>query len=171
MIRHAAAALMAVCFVPLLSLQAQENSSVDLRATFGMRNGITGDTCSNGGQLMGGGSLRYHVSSRVSVGPEVLFVKQCDQQVFTFYHPQMTGMLHLAVDLGKGRVAPYLLGGAGFVRNRQFNGQSNYRAEFAGGGGAKFFLSDRLFLAPEAQVGGRVSHFRITGAIGIVLGP
>ena len=171
MTRLAAAAL-AVCFVPLLSLQAQDKSSVDLRATFGMRNGITNDTCASGGaQLMGGGSLRYHVSSRVSVGPELLFVRLCDQQIFTFYHPQMSGMVHLAVDLGKGRVSPYLLGGAGFVRNRDSFGRSNYRTEFAGGGGAKFFLTDRVFLAPEVQIGGRVSHFRVTGALGILLSP
>jgi opacity protein-like surface antigen len=164
---------LAVCFVPFLSAQAQEKSSVDLRATFGTRNAITEGTCSGGdGQVMGGASLRYHASSRVSLGPEFLFVRSCSRQTFTFYHPQVSGLFQAAVDLGEGsRLRPYLIGGAGFVRHKDSFGQGRYRAEYAGGGGAKIFLSDRVFVAPEVQTGGRVWFLRFTGSVGIVLGP
>lgn len=107
---------------------------------------------------MGGASLRYHVSSRVSVGPEALFAGSCNARTFTFYHPQMSLMLQAAVDLNEGsRVRPYLIGGAGFVRHADLSGRpARYGTEFAGGGGAKIFVSDRVFVAPEVQTGGRV---------------
>jgi hypothetical protein len=166
-------AVLAVCFAPILSAQAQDKSSIDLRATFGMRNTMTEGTCADGnGQALGGASVRFHATPRVSIGPELLFASACDRQRFTFYHPQMTGMLHLAVDLSDGeRFRPYLLGGGGFVRHRSSPaGRSvNYRFEGAGGGGAKIFLSDRVFVAPEVQFGGRVAFVRLTGSLGILI--
>jgi hypothetical protein len=164
-------AVLAVCFGSILSAQAQDKSTVDLRATFGMRNTMTEGTCFDGnGQALGGGSLRFHASPRVSIGPEVLFVSACDRQTFTFYHPQMSGMLHLAVDLSDGqRFRPYILGGGGFVRHSSLAGRpTRYRLEGSGGGGAKIFLSDRVFVAPEVQFGGRVAFVRLTGSLGIL---
>jgi hypothetical protein len=166
-------AVLAICFAPILSAHAQDKGSIDLRGTFGMRTAITGGACTNGnGQAMGGASLRFHATSRVSIGPEVLFVNPCDRQTFTFYHPQMSGMLHLAVDLSEGsRVRPYLVGGGGFVRHRSsLSGRpATNRMEAAGGGGVKIFLSDRVFVAPEVQFGGRVAFVRVTGSLGILL--
>ena len=87
-------AALAICFAPILSAQAQDKSSVDLRATVGIRNAMIEGTCSSGnGQAMGGASLRFHATARVSLGPELLFVSSCDRQTFTFYHPRMSGML------------------------------------------------------------------------------
>jgi hypothetical protein len=172
MIRFRLAAL-AICFAPILSAHAQDKGSIDLRGTFGMRTAITEGACASGnGQAVGGVSLRFHASSRVSIGPEVLFVSPCDRQIFTSYHPQLSGMLHFAVDLSEGsRVRPYLVGGGGFVRHRSsLAGRSaTTRMEAAGGGGVKIFLSDRVFVAPEAQFGGRVAFVRVTGSLGIVL--
>ena len=165
-------AVLAVCFAPILSAHAQDKPSADLRATFGMRNAITEGTCSSGnGQVMGGASVRFHATSRVSLGPEVLFAKPCDAQTFTFYHPQLSGMLHVAADLGQGRhIRPYLLGGAGFSRHRSLAGRPpTYRTEWSGGTGLKIFVSDRVFVAPEVQVGGRVAFVRVTGSLGILL--
>jgi opacity protein-like surface antigen len=172
-VRRLATAALAVCFVPFLSAQAQQKSSVDLRATFGMRNAIIEGTCSGSEwQAMGGASLRYHVTSRVSLGPEVLYVGSCSRQTFTFNHPQVSGLLHAAVDLNESsRVRPYLIGGGGFVRHKDSFGRSRYGAEFVGGAGAKIFLSDRVFVAPEVQTGPRVWFVRVTGSLGFVLGP
>jgi len=165
-------AVLAVCFAPILSAQAQDKPSADLRATFGMRNAITEGTCSSGmGQLMGGASVRIHATSRVSLGPEVMFASPCDGQTFTFYHPQLSGMFHVAADLSGGRrIRPYLIGGAGFARHRTSLGRPpTYRSEWAGGAGLKIFASDRVFVAPEVQVGGRVAFVRVTGGLGILL--
>jgi hypothetical protein len=165
-------AALAVCFTPILSAYAQDKGNIDLRGTFGMRNSITEGTCSNGnGQAMGGASVRFHVTSRVSLGPEVLFVSPCDRQTFTFYHPRMSGLVHLAFDFTKGRrIRPYLLGGGGFSRHRSLAGRPpSYRTEWTGGTGFKIFLGDRVFVAPEVQVGGRVGLMRFTGSLGILL--
>jgi hypothetical protein len=170
--RQFATVVLLITLFPMLSANGQDKSDIDLRATIGMRNAITEGTCSNSsGQVMGGASLRFHATPRVSIGPEVLFARACEGQTFTFYHPQMTGMLHVALDLSEGqRFRPYILGGGGFVRHRSLAGRAPlYRAEASGGAGAKIFLSDRVFVAPEVQFGGRVAFVRLTGSLGFLL--
>ena len=165
-------AALALCLAPVLSARAQDKSSIDLRAMVGARNAIIEGTCSHGeGQLMGGASIRYHATPRVSFGPEFLFIGACDQQTFTFFHPQMSGMMDVAFDLGKGRrLRPYFIAGGGFVRHRSLGGRAPlYRAEGWAGLGTKIFVSDRLFVAPEIQAGGGLASARFTTSLGLLL--
>jgi len=165
-------AVLAVCFASILTANAQDQGNIDFRATIGTRNALSEGTCGDGkGQVAGGASVRFYTSPRLSIGPEVLFFGACERQSFTFYHPQISGMIHLAVDLTRGqRILPYVLGGGGFVRHRSLPGRSPvYRFEAAGGGGARIVLSERLFVAPEVQFGGRAAFFRFTGSLGILL--
>jgi hypothetical protein len=120
---------------------------------------------------MGGGSVRYYFSPRLSAGPEVLLVRRCSTQTFTFYHPRISATVYLALDLNQSpRFRPYLLGGVGFVRHGSPPGlPARNSNEFAGGGGVKVFLSDRIFVAPEFQIGGRVWFTRVTGSLGWML--
>jgi hypothetical protein len=148
--------------------QAEDKSKLDMIATLGSRNTIE-DTCSGGGQFMGGGAVRFHIGPRFSVGPEVLFAQKCGRQTFTFFHPQLSTMAQLVYDLNQRRVRPYLIGGFGVVRHRVFGGAAGYRGEVSGGVGVKFFLSDRTFIAPELQAGGPAAFARISGSVGFVL--
>jgi hypothetical protein len=149
-----------------VSSQAQDKPTAELRATVGQRSAILESACSNGGQIMGGGAARYYFTPRVSAGPEVLFMRACDRQVFTFYHPRLTATIDLAMDLRQsGRIRPYLVAGIGVVRHES-RASTLSKIEFNGGAGARFFVNDRLFIAPEFRAGGEVAFMRFSVSVG-----
>ena len=150
------------------SAGAQDKSSVQVQATAGYRNAIIEGTCLGGGQITAGGALGYYFTPRVIVGPEVLLTRSCERQVFTFYHPQLSVMMRAAVDLNENsHIRPFLTGSGGFVRHRTFYSGSLYKAAVGGGAGSKFFLSTRVFVAPEIQVEVPVAALRITVSLGV----
>ena len=151
--------------------QAQNKSQVDARITAGSRVAVVEPTCSGGGgQLMGGGSVQYYFTAQSSIGPEILFVRSCERQTFTFYHPHLSAMMYVATDLSQSvRIRPYLIGGVGVVRHHSRFASPNYKVEVAGGAGSKVFIRRRMFVSPEAQVGAPVLFVRFTASIGFVL--
>src|SRR5712671_4480018 len=154
----------AVCFLCVMGVHAQTNPRVDLRITLGWRTTVADGTCGEGdghffrsGQFELGGSARYYVASRVSIGPEIQFMKPCKNQIYTYYHPRLTGKMNAAFDLNRSsRVQPYLVAGFGFVRSKTTPPDPvHYSLEGTGGLGARLFVSDRTFVAPEAHEIGR----------------
>lgn len=111
-----------------------------------------------------GGSVRVYLNRRVSVEPEFLYMYHSVNDQDFILQP------NLAVDLtsSKGRVVPYLIAGAGVIHHRgrfttfDFNGPSPVLRTVntsgtswtaSAGGGVKLFITDRLFVAPEARIG------------------
>jgi len=152
-----------------LSLEAQDRASIETQISLGKRDAIIEGTCSSGGgQVMLGGSFRYYATQKTSIGPELLYMRPCERQVFTFYHPQVSGMLQIVHDFGRNaHIRPYLIAGAGIVRHRSLYGPQT-KGEIAGGAGVKIFASKRTFIAPELQVGAAAPSVRFKVGFGIV---
>ena len=113
-----------------------------------------------------GGSARWYVSRRVSIGPEVTYMvgPRSDRDLF------VTG--NVTVDLRPARAAtwctPYLLAGAGFFRHSDtFSGQRYSSSEGAvtAGAGIRIGVTPRLWIAPELRVGWE-PHTRLGVTVG-----
>ena len=166
------------CLPSPTDVHAQTKPRLDLRIILGWRTTVADGTCGEGeghflrsGQFELGGSARYYVSSRVSVGPEIQFIQPCKRQIYTYYHPRLTGKMNAAFDLNRSsRVQPYLVGGFGFVRSKTTPPDPIHCSwEGTGGLGARLFVSKRTFVAPEAHVGGRIQIIRFAGSLGRLL--
>jgi opacity protein-like surface antigen len=116
-----------------------------------------------------GGALRWYLSPRFSVGPEVVYMNgpNGDSDVMA------TG--NVTFDLLSPRVSrnwmPYVVGGGGLLRHRELTGTGSFassEAAFAGGIGARAVVSDRWFVGAEWRVGSEL-HTRINGLVGVTL--
>jgi hypothetical protein len=113
------------------------------------------DDGSWGSHFVAGTSPRLYVSRRWSFAPEFIFMQGPGDDRDILLVP------NLAFDFTSSqRIRPYLVFGAGvlFHHTRWFTpggqeGQWLAGWTFGGGMGVKFFLSDRVFLAPEARLG------------------
>jgi hypothetical protein len=114
-----------------------------------------------------GGSARFYLTRRLSVEPELLYMRESRRDQDWVLVP------NVAFDFRRpgARVVPYAIGGAGLLRNKQTFGTWSYAANswtVGGGLGAKIFLTERLFVSPEVRIGTE-PFFRVTGSIGYVL--
>ena len=114
-----------------------------------------------------GGSARFYLTRRLSVEPELLYMRESRRDQDWVLVP------NVAFDFRRpdARVVPYVIGGAGLLRNKQTFGNWSYAANswtVGGGFGAKIFLTERLFVSPEVRIGTE-PIFRLTGSIGFVL--
>ena len=69
------------------------------------------------------------------------------------------------------RIVPYVIGGVGMLNHRANTDywDSNITGAISGGGfGAKLFLNQRVFIAPEFRIGWE-PHYRFTMGVGYVL--
>ena len=107
-----------------------------------------------------GGSLRYYLTRRLSIEPELLYMRRSRQDEDYVIVP------HIAFDLRDPRegVVPYVIGGVGLLHHRgRFSRvtpsgtvtdtvtSNTWSAN--GGAGVKIYLTDRLFVAPDVRVG------------------
>ncbi len=160
----AAAALVLFCFFPA---RAQEGAltppRVEVRATFGAAG--FGDELSYP-HFVAGGSVRFYLTRRLSVEPELLYMRGSAADQDYLFVPAV------AYDLAdpRKRAVPYVIGGVGvFQRRGRFTSPATWSAD--AGAGVKIFLNDRLFIAPEARLGyvGYEATMRGTVSIGYVL--
>jgi hypothetical protein len=114
-----------------------------------------------------GGSVRWHLTSRVSVGPEITYLigPGTDRDLL------VTG--NVTVDLRDPRGAawarfvPYVLVGAGLFRHSERFGRERYTSQEPGataGVGVRFRLTPYLWLAPELRLGWE-PHIRIGATV------
>lgn len=118
-----------------------------------------------------GGAFRWHLTPRLSVGPEVTFIQGENHS-----HQVLTG--NLVVDLrapapdGTPRITPFVVIGGGMFRTSEsFSGRSFASTEgaFTVGGGIKGPVSKRVELGVDVRLGWE-PHLRIAGVLGIRLG-
>lgn len=122
------------------------------------------------GHAIVGGSVRYYLSPRVSVGPEIVYMRGpgFDRDLF------LTG--NLTVDFlvrppgsRAGSVSPFLVAGGGLMSHSDRFGPTtytSYEGAFTGGGGARVWLTDRVYAIGEARIGWE-PHTRISGGAGV----
>ena len=109
-----------------------------------------------------GGSVRVYVSRRFSIEPEVFYMHHSENDQDLIVQP------NVAVDLLKptGKFVPYAIAGVGVIHHRgRFSGfdfttgaprqfDTSFTSWTASAGlGVKVFVSDKLFVAPEARLG------------------
>jgi hypothetical protein len=114
-----------------------------------------------------GGSIRYFFTRRLAIEPEFLFLRESRADQDFHFIPNLV----FEFFKNPGNVQPYLIGGVGLQRHRELTGTGFYSSNsaiFGGGLGAKIFVSDRWYVAPEFRIGWE-PFFRITGSIGYII--
>jgi hypothetical protein len=114
-----------------------------------------------------GGSIRYFFTRRLAIEPEFLFLRESRADQDFHFIPNLV----FEFFKNPGNVQPYLIGGVGLQRHRELTGTGFYSSNsaiFGGGLGAKIFVSDRWYVAPEFRIGWE-PFFRITGSVGYII--
>ena len=116
-----------------------------------------------------GGAVRWHLTPRVSIGPEIVWISGRNHS-----HLALTG--NVTVDLlgpTNGRpapVTPFVVVGAGMFQTREsfVNGGNFTSTEgaFTAGGGIRANPTDRLTVGVDARLGWE-THVRINGFVGV----
>ena len=118
-----------------------------------------------------GGAARFYLTPRLSVGPEVVFMRGPGEDRDFMATGNVTFDLFGPTGGRRPRITPFVVGGAGIFRNRnQFFGSSSAHTEgaFTAGGGVRAFVSDRVYVASDVRVGWEL-HLRATVAVGVQL--
>ena len=115
--------------------------------------------------LVAGGSMRFYVTPRMGIEPEFLYMRGPRQD------RDITFIPHFTYDFGNSlRRVPYVTGGMGVMRHTDMVGTGKYtNTEWtvSGGVGMKFFLTEKVFIAPEFRMGFE-PILRATASIGFV---
>jgi hypothetical protein len=120
--------------------------------------------------LIGIGS-RWYLGPRLSIGPEVVYMKGPDDDRDLFLTGNVTWDL-LGSSGRAPRVIPFVVGGAGLMWHRDRFGSRTFTSNegaFTAGGGARVRLNDRVFVAGDARIGWEL-HYRVAGTVGISFG-
>jgi hypothetical protein len=118
-----------------------------------------------------GGTGRFHVLPRISVGPEVAYVRGERHS-----HMMLTGNVTFDFLRPAGaeprRIAPFAVVGGGLFRTReQFPNEvfTSSEGAFTAGAGVRALAGERVMIGAEARVGWEL-HLRLNGTIGVRLG-
>ena len=138
--------LLTLCLAAPLVAQ---RGAVDARGTIGWTTFLDESSQSH---LFTGGAVRYYLTDRFSVEPEVFFLYKDETDKDVGFQA------NVAYDFARrgSRVVPYVIGGVGVLKTYLKFGPSRFdttEAVVSGGGGAKIYLNDRWFVAPEARLG------------------
>jgi hypothetical protein len=113
-----------------------------------------------------GGAVRWHLSPRLSIGPEVVYIQGDNHD-----HLVVTG--NLVFDFApEHSVQPFLVVGGGMFRtHEEFFDDAVTSAEgaFTVGGGVRARVTDRVAVGVDARVGWE-PHIRVGGLLSVRLG-
>lgn len=147
---------------------AQEKPSPVVEAEAGWM-GFVDDAIVN--ERLVGGTARWYVSPRISLGPEAVYVNGSHHS-----HLILTGNITydvLSPANGHSRpVTPFLVAGGGLFRTREtfFSGDfTSTEGAFTAGGGFRASAGDRVTIGIDARVGWEL-HVRVNGFVGLRLG-
>jgi hypothetical protein len=119
-----------------------------------------------------GGGLRIYFSRRWSVEPEFIHARDKSGS-FTDINSILWGNIAFDFRHRDRKIVPYWYGGPGVTRHTTRFGsfsQTTVEAGFGTGGGVRFMLSDRVFVAPQVRIGIADGIFsEVTGSIGFIL--
>ena len=119
-------------------------------------------------ETMVGGTVRFYLTPRASVGPEVVYIKNSGHS-----HLMVTGNVTYDVlgPVGGRRrlLTPFLVAGGGVFQTRdEFRGETfkSNEGAFTAGGGLRAVAEDHLIVGVETRVGWEL-HLRVNGFIGV----
>lgn len=168
----AAAIVVLACFLQASAQQELTPPKSEIKATVG----ASGFGDDNLPHSVFGGSVRLYVTRRLSVEPEFLYMYHSSNDQDYIVQP------NLAFDLREPtkRVVPYVIAGVGAIHHRgRFFGfdfvtgaprtfdTSGTTWTVSAGAGVKVFVTDRIFVSPEARIG-REPNIRGTISVGYV---
>jgi hypothetical protein len=111
-----------------------------------------------------GGAARWYVLPRVAIGPELVYFKGPgdDRDLI------VTGNVTFDVLRRARPLTPFLIAGGGFFRHSDRFGASTFTStegSFTGGGGLRFSVGRKFYVAPELRTGWE-PHLRFSVAAG-----
>jgi hypothetical protein len=116
-----------------------------------------------------GGAGRFYISPRVSLGPEVTYMRGPDLDRDLFVMGNLTWDMIPSRVSRPPRVTPFLIAGAGFFLHQdRYLDSWGSEGAFSAGGGVRVWLTDRAYALVDVRIGWEL-HTRITGGIGIGL--
>jgi len=127
-----------------------QRGTTDVRGTVGYTTFIDE---SSQHHLFTGASVRHYLLTRLSVEPEFLFLYRNSSDKDVGFQ------VNVAYDFARpgSKVVPYVIGGGGLLTTFfRFGGPANFTSTegmVSGGFGAKVYLNNRWFIAPEARLG------------------
>jgi hypothetical protein len=168
-----ATVLLGSCLLACTTLGAANAEAQDRRPAIDIAGGrawFADESFLDHPHVTGGVSARFHLTSRLSVGPEVTYMigRGPDRDLFimanlTYEWPYPSGSR-------SARIVPFVIGSAGYMRHRpQFGSFVGHTDAYHGGVGARFRITDRVLAGPELRLGSQW-HFRIGGIATVRLG-
>lgn len=119
------------------------------------------------------GAARFHLTPRVSLGPELSSMIGPGEDRDTLLLGNIYFDFLPPVDGRPPRVSPLVVAGGGLFqhRNRFRTSTSTHNGgTFAGGAGVRISVTDRFYVAPDVRIGVEDLHMRATVSAGIRLG-
>ena len=118
-----------------------------------------------------GGAARWHLSPRISIGPESIFIGG-DNHSHLVVTGNVTFNLIAPASGRPAQVTPFLVVGGGLFQTREsfFTGTfTSSEGAFTAGGGVRAPVGDRVTVGVDARIGWEL-HLRVGGLIGLRLG-
>ena len=118
-----------------------------------------------------GGSARWYVHPRISVGPELVYVIG-DNHTHLIVTGNLTWDLFAPVSGRSRRITPFLVAGGGVFQTREtfFSGSfTSNEGAFTAGGGVRAAVGDRVTVGLDTRVGWEL-HLRVSGSVGVRFG-
>ena len=123
------------------------------------------------GHAVVGATVRYQLTRRISLGPEIVYMvgPGADRDLFVTGN-LIVDFLPRPAGARAGRVNPYVVVGGGMMRfSNRFGNQpfSTVEGAWTAGGGARVWVSDRVYAMGEYRVGWE-PHHRLLGGVGVL---
>ncbi len=118
---------------------------------------------------MFGGAARVYLTPRISVGPEITYMRGPNTDRDWYFLGNFTWDIRHPRAGRPPRVSPFLIAGGGFFTHsdRFLSGTfTSSEGAFAAGGGTRVHITDRVYAMGDFRIGWEL-HYRITGGIGV----
>jgi hypothetical protein len=116
-----------------------------------------------------GGAARFYVTPRISVGPEITYMRGPGDDRDWYVLGNLTWDILYPSAGRPPRVSPFLIVGGGFFTHSDRVGTGIFTSSegaFAAGGGARVHITDRVYAMGDFRIGWEL-HYRVTGGIGV----
>lgn len=120
------------------------------------------------GEGVVGGTVRWYVSPRVSVGPEVLFIDGSNHSHFVLTG-NVTFDLRSPVNAKPRAITPFVVAGGGLFQTRESFRQAPFTSTegaFTVGGGVRARAGEHVTFGVDSRIGWEL-HVRVNGFVGM----
>jgi hypothetical protein len=115
-----------------------------------------------------GGTVRWYMSPRVSVGPEVLFIEGSNHSHFVLTG-NVTFDLLSPVNSKPRAITPFVVAGGGLFQTRESFRQGPFTSTegaFTVGGGVRARVGEHVTFGVDSRIGWEL-HVRVNGFVGV----